>query len=138
MHFEVFERHNCQIVSKKLETLVEEQKQRVLRLLLTRVVFEGSRVRIAGVIPVGTRDQHGMIATTTSPQRGRNDDRIADAMSSERGRNEAASFVITDEHTGSRVCGDVEFELIQPILKPDCLERSGSKGPVSMARERVG
>jgi hypothetical protein len=54
------------MVSRKLATLVDERKQQILCHLLTRVVFEGDRVKIAGVIPVGVQNQHGVIATTAS------------------------------------------------------------------------
>lgn len=114
----------CQRVSERLGTLVEEQKQQILRLLLTRVVFEGDRVRITGVIPVGTHDQHGVVATTASWDDGRNTStdcgRIADKTSCDSGGDQRDDHVvITDEGFRFGVPDEVEFELITPITRPN-------------------
>jgi site-specific DNA recombinase len=59
----------CEEVRRKLGDLTFETKRNVLRLLVRRVVFDGDRVRIVGVIPL---TDPGGIATTGIESCGRN------------------------------------------------------------------
>ena len=92
-----------------------------MRLLLTRVVFEGNRVRITGVISMAAQNPHGGIATTASWDDGRNassdSGRIADTMSRDCGRNQPGLRAVTETCVGPGVSDEVEFELIRPIVK---------------------
>ncbi len=90
----------CKLAAAKLKTVDEERKQQILRLMLTRVTFEGDRVRIAGAIPVDMKGRAGHIATTTSW---------------DYGRNQPVSSVHADEINQSRALDSIEFELIRPI-----------------------
>jgi site-specific DNA recombinase len=76
----------CALVAQRLWKLTEESKQRLLRLLVNEVTFDGSAVKIRGVIPLpagtlSTREKlesvnsemlAGEIATTELASRGRN------------------------------------------------------------------
>jgi site-specific DNA recombinase len=99
----------CHDISTRLATLDRERQQQLLRLLLKGVVFEGTRVRIQGVIPLGDRDP----ASLSSPDgSGRSDSpggSIATTASYLRGRN---SPLASDP---VRQPGEVLFELIREV-----------------------
>jgi hypothetical protein len=59
----------CDEVRRRLADLTFETKRKVLRLLVRRIVFEGERVRISGIIPLSSL---GGIATTGVEPYGRN------------------------------------------------------------------
>lgn len=48
-HLEAF----CQKVSAGLQVMTFEERQKLLRLLIDRIVIDGQQVRIEGVLPIG-------------------------------------------------------------------------------------
>lgn len=141
----------CKAIAKKLRYFTEHERQRFLRFIVKEIIFEGSRVRIRGALPVmptsddstGADDEGhteknaaaiGGIATTTSHGYAQNlvfaDDRIAPTRVYHRGHNSV-----------SKVSFQISQDLPQPSLPlyqqitPDLLRKLIEKNPTATLRE---
>lgn len=102
----------CEDIKRRLPGLTFETKRSIIRLLLRKITFEGTAVRIAGVIPyVGS----GGIAATGSRSYGRNssaDGGIATTTPNSFGLNH------TLENPANMPYGEILFEFTHEV-KPD-------------------
>src|SRR5205807_6412652 len=67
----------CRVIAERLRSLDPSGRQALLRALLTKVSFEGDRIKLIGCLPLDSKpeaasDNLGRIETTTSAHRGHN------------------------------------------------------------------
>jgi site-specific DNA recombinase len=105
----------CEIASQRIKTLDWPKRRIVLRQLLKEILFEGTRVRIAGVISL-PQDFHGTgnATPTDSPLTG-NAVGIAITTSSLCGRNPDAELQSYQTPQEGRL--QVDFELVGPVAR---------------------
>ncbi len=113
------------IVARRLNTLSFDERQRLLRLLVKSIVFEGDRVRIRGKIPLddsripsGCQGENYPASTACSPS-DHFSSRIAPTLIRDDGRNPRDGGRIEDitlEDCGHNPAHLIEFDLVRPIL----------------------
>src|SRR6266496_2825505 len=104
----------CNLLSSKLRALDLNRKQQVLRLLLSKIVFEGSRVRISGAIPLGTDAEESHIATTPPYSRGLNNALQTNEINP--GRTETNRDFLNILHRAQDADRSATFELMWDVL----------------------
>jgi site-specific DNA recombinase len=134
----------CQHVSKRLQSLGPEERQRLLRQVVEEIRFDGNTASIRAVIPCGesfdgvkfssepglptlplssASSDSGEIAATACHERGRNpssDGRIAGTASRCSVRNPADTY---EENRHEKLC----FELIRQVEKDHSAARAASR-----------
>jgi site-specific DNA recombinase len=128
--------HYCKIASRRMEHLDWEKRREVLRLMLERIVFEGSRIRIRGIIPMSANDQAGLDALMESNEPGQElaDDsalsnagkpnassEIANTVSYLHGRNVALA------EESAQPSGRMLFELIATVERDNTAKLAASR-----------
>jgi hypothetical protein len=125
----------CRAVAKRMQTFDTAERQRFLRLLIDNVIFEGERVRIRAVIPLGDAandrsdirqmpdlvpTRGGVMATTNIHHGGHNSGRNADTDLNICGRNEVGRQYSPDRiFAGESFLDHVNFELCKTLpIKP--------------------
>jgi site-specific DNA recombinase len=78
----------CKIVAQQMRNFNEEARQRFLRLLVNEIIYEGSRIRIRGVLPVANSTNREQVeAKITHNQDDFFDGRIANTTTNSNARN---------------------------------------------------
>jgi site-specific DNA recombinase len=104
----------CQMAAQRVRNLSKERRQRVLRVLLTRIVFEGSQIRITGRIPILSESDNivGHISDDDKISPGR----IATTAPTSCGRNVSEPSLPTDDLPESGDCVSIlTFELTRKV-----------------------
>jgi hypothetical protein len=123
-----------QVVAGRLAILTVDERRRLLRLLLRAVVFEGDRVTIRGIIPMGNDSPSpaGAAVTGQSPDPGR----IANLTSWHCVRNDAL------ERTASMLAGPgpyrtMSFDLMATVKKDTTASRAAMLRNLIKANEAL-
>ena len=96
---------SCKRVAEVIESFTREERQRFLRLLIDRVVFEGSKIRIKGILPLSQSGEPNDSLETKDSR-----DRIASMELHYNGRNSVSSDGIAsmevNRHSHNSVAGN--------------------------------
>jgi len=113
----------CQVIAGKLATLGWEKRQRLLRLLLRSVIFEGDQVRIRGIIPLS--DNAPSAVDPAEANATLNTGRIASTSSKPYARN------VAEQSTEAMLQGDdsrgtLSFELVRTVERDETAAKVAS------------
>jgi site-specific DNA recombinase len=109
----------CQQIAARLESMVPEEKQQVVRYIVNEVEFDGLTAQVRGIIPIGdsengsVKSEAGQIGAMEASPRGRNPAGIVVTVPWSHGRN-PGTVLTTGLRTGMPEMA-IEFRLTRPI-----------------------
>jgi site-specific DNA recombinase len=116
----------CHLAAQRVRNLSGKRRQRVLRVLLTRIVFEGRQIRITGQIPILPESDGGL--NLTGDEDKISPGRIATTASSSCGHNIPETDLPKE---GLPECGDcvsiVTFELTRKVERDQSAALAASR-----------
>jgi site-specific DNA recombinase len=136
----------CKIAAQRLNTFSYEERRQFLRLLIDEIVYEGSQVRIRGVIPTSQMNSLGRLGSASFSREKPRSSRveIAEKAQGNEGFNSYRIANMTVCHGDPNAVEHVPFELLKAMpdtalisknLTPDLLRQFVERNPHATLRQ---